>query len=117
MQNKSIAGASYYLCFKDDYSKYRQVFFLKQKSEVVKKLKIFLAEAEVAGHVIKELQSDGGLEFNNSEVRSILQQKGIKIRMTMPYTPEQNGAAERENRTLVESGRSMFHAKDLPLKL
>lgn len=37
--------------------------------------------------------------------------------MAMPYTPEQNGAAERENRTLVESGRSMLHAKDLPLKL
>lgn len=37
--------------------------------------------------------------------------------MAMPYTPEQNGTAERENRTLVESERSMLHAKDLPLKL
>lgn len=99
-----------------DYSKYRRVFFLKQKSEVAEKLKIFLTEAKVAGHVIKELQSDGGL-FDNSEVRSILQRRGIKIRMTMLYTQEQNGAAERENRTLVESGRSMLRAKNLPLKL
>lgn len=65
----------------------------------------------MAGHVIKELQWDGDLEFDNFEVRSILQQK--RIRMTMPYTSEQNGTAERENRILVESERSMLHTKDL----
>lgn len=35
----------------------------------------------------------------------------------MPYTPEQNGVTERENRTLVESAHSMIHSKDLLIKL
>ncbi|GBM62788.1 Retrovirus-related Pol polyprotein from transposon TNT 1-94 [Araneus ventricosus] len=35
----------------------------------------------------------------------------------MPYTPEQNGAAERENRTIVEAARSILHHKGFPLKL
>ncbi|GBN37520.1 Retrovirus-related Pol polyprotein from transposon TNT 1-94 [Araneus ventricosus] len=35
----------------------------------------------------------------------------------MPYTPEQNGVIERENKILVEAARSMLHAKDLPDKL
>ncbi|KRX34433.1 Retrovirus-related Pol polyprotein from transposon TNT 1-94 [Trichinella murrelli] len=39
------------------------------------------------------------------------------MRTAMPYTPEQNGVAERENRILVETGRSMLHSKDLPLSL
>ncbi|GBM13297.1 Retrovirus-related Pol polyprotein from transposon TNT 1-94 [Araneus ventricosus] len=45
------------------------------------------------------------------------QSRGINIRYCMPYTPEQNGAAERENRIIVEAARSIFHHKCLPLKL
>ncbi|GBM17892.1 Retrovirus-related Pol polyprotein from transposon TNT 1-94 [Araneus ventricosus] len=47
----------------------------------------------------------------------MLQSCGINIRHSMPYTPEQNGAAERENRTIVEEARSIHHHKGLPLKL
>ncbi|KAK9680312.1 hypothetical protein QE152_g39194 [Popillia japonica] len=47
----------------------------------------------------------------------ILQERGILHRISMPYTPEQNGASEQENRTLVEAARTMLHAKGLPEKL
>ncbi|GBN79837.1 Retrovirus-related Pol polyprotein from transposon TNT 1-94 [Araneus ventricosus] len=47
----------------------------------------------------------------------MLQSCGINIRYSMPYTPEQNGAEERENRTIVEAARSILHHKGLPLKL
>ncbi|UYV74792.1 hypothetical protein LAZ67_12001004 [Cordylochernes scorpioides] len=40
-----------------------------------------------------------------------------KYRITMPYTPQQNGSAERENRTLIEAARSMIYAKNMSLKL
>lgn len=43
--------------------------------------------------------------------------RGIKREMTAPYTPEQNRKAERDNRTIVESARTMIHAKGLPLYL
>jgi len=65
---------------------------------------------------VKEL-TDGGGEFDNNEVRQITQESGLNHRMTMSYTPEQNGAAERENRILVEAARSMLQSKKLPNKL
>src|SRR5699024_3267186 len=117
MQEESIGGARYLVCFKDDFSKYRRVFFIKTKSEVANCVKTFMNEAAIAGHTIEEFLSDGGKEFDNAEVREILQSRGIVFRKTMPYTPEQNGAAERENRTIVESARTIVHAKNLPIKL
>lgn len=74
-----------------------------------------LQECKVAGHVVKELLSDNGGEFNNENVRYILQEAGIRQRFTMPYTPQQNGLSERENRTLVEAARTLMHAhEELP---
>ena len=67
MDHDSFSGYRYYVLFKDDFSKYRSVYFLKRKSEVVDKFKIFLAEAKVLGHTVKELLTDGGGEFDNQE--------------------------------------------------
>jgi hypothetical protein len=66
---------------------------------------------------VKQLLTDGMDEFDNQEVRQLAQQFGFSYRLTMPYTPEQNGAAERENRVLVEAARSMLHPTTLPKKL
>uniref|UniRef100_A0A5S6Q658 Integrase catalytic domain-containing protein n=1 Tax=Trichuris muris TaxID=70415 RepID=A0A5S6Q658_TRIMR len=117
MENVSLNGSKYSVVFKDDSSRYRQVFFLKKKDEVPRCLGIFLNEACAAGNPAKCIVSDGGLEFNNENVRKILQQGGIAARTAMPYTPEQNGLAERENRILVETGRSMLHTKELHIFL
>ncbi|GFS36167.1 retrovirus-related pol polyprotein from transposon tnt 1-94 [Nephila pilipes] len=67
--------------------------------------------------MVKEVLSDGGGEIINSTVKSVLKNSGISFRMSMPYTPQQNGAAECENRTIVESARSMIYATNLHLKL
>ncbi len=117
MQVNSFSGFRYYVVFKDDYTKYRCLYFLKEKSEVHDKLKLFLAEAKTAGHTVKELLTDGGGEFDNGEIKKIVNEYGINHRMTMPYTPEQNGAAERENRTIMEAARSMLHSTTLPSQL
>lgn len=118
MQVESLGGKRYYVCFKDDYSKFRRVFFLKQKSEVAKCFGIFLEEAKTAGHRIKELLCDNGGEFINAAMEELLGKNGITLRTSMPSTPQQNGAAERENRTVVEAGRTMLHAaENLPLSL
>lgn len=106
----------YFVLFKDDYSKYRQVYFIKHKYEVKEKLVQMIKETKNAGHEIKTILSDNGGEFNNEAVRKVLESNGILQRLTMPYTPEQNGCSERENRTLVEAARTMMHAhEELPL--
>ena len=107
---ESMSGFRYFVLFKDDWTKFRTIYFIKEKSEVAEKLSQFIAETKTTGHLIKELLSDNGKEFDNREVRRILQKEGINHRLTMPYTPEQNGTSERENRTVVETGRAIMHA-------
>lgn len=75
-----------------------------------------IKETKTAGHAIKTLLSDNGGEFDNKAVLKILNSYGIQQRLTMPYTPEQNGCCERDNRTLVEAARTMMHAhEELPI--
>ena len=83
---------------------------MKEKSEVVSKLEQMLAETKTIGHTVKEFLSDNALEFNNDAVRQILSRYGIRQRLVAPYSPEQNGCAERDNRTIVEAARTMLHA-------
>ena len=64
--------------------------------------------------MIKELLTDGSGEFDNKDVKELAALHGWNHRMSMPYTSEQNGSSERENRILVEAARSMMHAKNLP---
>ena len=118
MQEVWIGGARYFCTFKDDFSHYRRVYFLRDKSEVKDKLKDFLSFVKTSsGNNVKILLTDGGKEYDNQEVRAILNAAGIEHRKTAPYTSQQNGIAERENRFIVESARSMINAKRLPLKL
>ena len=117
MQEYSFRVCKYFVVFKDEFSKFREVYFIKNKSEVAEKLKHFLAKAKTVGHTVKELLTDGGGEFDNKEVKRITAEVGLNHRMSMPHTPEQNGSAERENRILIEAARSMLQSKKLPNKL
>ncbi|CAN1799670.1 Retrovirus-related Pol polyprotein from transposon TNT 1-94, partial [Linum perenne] len=61
---------------------------------------------------IKSLQTDWGGEFQN--VSSLLRSHGIQHRVSCPYTQEQNGAVERQNRVIVEKGLALFAHSSLP---
>lgn len=118
MEETSVGGSKYFVVFKDDYSKYRIVYFVKNKEEIKKCIRNFVARVEnETGNTIKIFRSDNGTEFINKEVQDMFQAKGIIHQTSIPYTPEQNGNAERENRTLVEAARTMLCAKNLPKKL
>jgi transposase InsO family protein len=93
------------------------LFFITTKGEVAECLQKFLKEVKTAGHVTNVLLLDGGKEFTCEAVRKVLEEHDVTHLLTIPYTPEQNGAAEQENRTIVESALSMRHASGLPKKL
>ncbi|GJT64249.1 RNA-directed DNA polymerase, eukaryota [Tanacetum coccineum] len=62
---------------------------------------------------IKVFQSDGGTEFVNHTVRKIFEDNGTLHRLSCPYTPQQNGRAERKHSHLLKTGFAMlFHAHD-----
>ncbi|GFR08273.1 retrovirus-related Pol polyprotein from transposon TNT 1-94 [Trichonephila clavata] len=96
MQQQSLGGAKYYVCFKDDFTKYCRVFFMQSKNEVSKCLETFLNETKNTGHMIKEVLSDGGGEVINSTVKSLLEKSGISSHMEIVKKPLQAPEADVE---------------------
>lgn len=108
-ETRSLGGARYFLLLKDDHSGFRKVFFMKEKEEVKGLIKNFIVKAErETGKKLKILRSDNGMEFINKDLRTFFDENGIKHQRSVVYTPQQNGRAEREIRTLVEAARSMI---------
>ncbi|GJT17140.1 retrotransposon protein, putative, ty1-copia subclass, partial [Tanacetum coccineum] len=112
----SRKGASYFLTFTDDFSRYGYVYLLKHKHEVFETFKVFKSEVELQlGKKIKALRSDRGGEYLSQEFKDYLGKNGIVQHLTSPYTPQQNGVSEMRNRTLLDMIRSMFNLITLPL--
>ncbi|GJX81939.1 retrovirus-related pol polyprotein from transposon TNT 1-94 [Tanacetum coccineum] len=57
---------------------------------------------------VKELRSDNGIEFKNHKLEEFCDEKGISRNFSSPCTPEQNGVAERRNRTLIKVPEAMI---------
>ena len=79
----SFSKYRYFVLFKDDYSGFRFVYLLREKSEVSEKLKWMLAGCKAAGHTVVELLSDNGGEFDNAEVWTILRESGVRQRLVL----------------------------------
>ena len=63
---------------------------------------------------IQTLQSDGGGEYIGKSFQLFLSAKGIVHHKSCPYTPEQNGLAERKHRHLIETTITLLHQAKLP---
>ncbi|GJW87682.1 putative reverse transcriptase domain-containing protein [Tanacetum coccineum] len=106
---RSINHEKYTLVIVDEYSRYTWVYFLKKKSQAPETIMSFIKRVENQNDIkVKQLRTDNGTEFRNSTLVNFCDEKGISQNFSSPYTPEQNGVAERKNRTLVESARTML---------
>ncbi|KAG8489761.1 hypothetical protein CXB51_017983 [Gossypium anomalum] len=85
----SRGGANYMLTFIDDFSR-------------------------KTGKQIKYLHTDNGLEFRYDEFNRLCKSEGIIRHLTVRHTPQQNGVAERMNRTIMEKVRCMLSNANLP---
>lgn len=104
----------YFLTLKDEASGFRRVFFMKSKDEVSSILRQFFLEAEKeTGRKAVSLRSDNGTEYVNTEVKKVLMAMNITHELSPPNVKQCNGMAERENRTLCDSARSMLFNTDL----
>ncbi|KAI5348277.1 hypothetical protein L3X38_001164 [Prunus dulcis] len=93
------------------------VYFLRNKSSVIsvfKKFKVFI-ELQ-SGFNLKKLRSDRGGEYTSHEFLEYCSDLGMERQLTIAYSPQQNGIAERRNRTICEMARSMMTDKKLPVK-
>ncbi|CAI7789477.1 unnamed protein product, partial [Closterium sp. NIES-54] len=67
-----------------------------------------------SGHKVKVIRTDNGGEFIGADFEAVLKKKGIQHQLTVPYNPQQNGVAERFNRTLQEGARTLLGRAGLP---
>jgi transposase InsO family protein len=111
----SLGGNIYFATFTDDFSRRSEVVFMKRKSDVFDKFKIYKKRVErETGKRIKILRSDNGREYVNNAFGKFLEHHGIKHEKTQTYCPEQNGVSERLNRTLTEKARCLLRQANLP---
>ncbi|GJW66701.1 retrotransposon protein, putative, ty1-copia subclass [Tanacetum coccineum] len=111
----SRQGASYFVTFTDDFSRYGYVFLLKHKHEVFETFKVFQKEVEnQLGKTIKLLRSDRGCEYMSQEFLDHLKDHGIIAHRTPSYTLQHNGVSKRINRTILDMVRSMMSQTTLP---
>jgi hypothetical protein len=111
----SRGGKRYYITFIDDYSRYTRVYLLSSKDEAENMFIKFKIEVEnQKDKKIKRLRSDRGGEYGSSLLKSFCEKDGIVHEVTATRTLEQNGIAERKNKTLKDMMNAMLISSCLP---
>ena len=109
-------GWNGFLTFIDDFSRTAVVYLMNGKSgaDVLTHLTDYKAWAEnITGQRLTAIRTDNGGEFINRATDQFLRQHGIARQVTTAYTSSQNGVAERFNRTIMDTVRSMLHHANL----
>jgi transposase InsO family protein len=108
----------YYMLFIDDHSRKTWIYFLKTKDGVLARFQEFKAQVEnMTRRRIKVLRSDNGGEYTSRDFSVFCVETGIKREYIVPYNRQQNGVAEKKNRTIVEANKAMIHDQNLPMIL
>ena len=114
MNVKARHGATYFITQIDDNSRYGYVYLLSHRYEALDVFKRFIAEVETQlERRVKILRTDPGREYLSDMFKEFCEEKGIQRQLTIPRTPQQNGVAERRNRTLLDMVRSMMEHANL----
>jgi transposase InsO family protein len=110
-----VNGFRYFVTFIDCFSRVTWIYLMKNKNDVFAYFKDFHKGVLTQyGAVVKVLRSDNGTKYTNIAFREYLSSQRIQHQTTCPYTPEQNGVAEKKNRHLLEVARSMMISMNVP---
>ena len=101
--------------FTDDYSRMKEIFLLKNKTEAAESLHHYnMTVAVPLGLRIENLRCDKGGEYTGQEFRTLCVGAGINIEYTATNTPQQNGVSERDGQTLAKITRCLMKDGDFP---
>ncbi|SCZ99969.1 BZ3501_MvSof-1269-A2-R1_C59g00333 [Microbotryum saponariae] len=99
----------YLVTFLDDYSRKLWAYAIGHKSEVFGIFKTWLAEVELeTGATLKVLRTDNGGEYCSRAFTEFCKTRGTRRQYSIPRTPQQNGRAERVNRSIVEGEAAAY---------
>lgn len=110
----TLGGKKYFLSIVDDFSRKTWVFLLRNKSDAFDKfIEWHTLYENQQGKKLKALRTDNGMEFCNLEFNDFCSKLGILRHRTVRLTPQQNGVAERMNRTLLNKVRCLLASSGL----
>lgn len=114
----SLTGHRYILTFIDDFSRRSWVYFIASKGDTFSCFQTFhkMTSNETSCALIC-LRTDRGGEYLSSNFINYCEKHGIQRHLTAAYTPQQNGVAERKNRHLCETMRTLIFGANLPTTL
>lgn len=111
-------GARYLATFLDDYSGFAIVQPIKTKDNVLEAAQRIIPWLQnQSGYNLKAVRTDNGGEYISKAFNAWLESKAATHQLTAPYTPQQNGKAERFNRTIMDRVRAMLAESGLDPKL
>ena len=115
---QSYNGKLYYMSFTDNYTRWRTIYCISQKLEVLSKYKEYEAWIRTQyGKHIKILQSNRGGEYLSKEFNTHPKAQGTIRSLTVHDTPKENGVTKQLNCTLLECERAMLLTAQLPRNL
>nr|GEW92365.1 putative ribonuclease H-like domain-containing protein [Tanacetum cinerariifolium] len=99
----------YCLVVTNDFFRFTWTFFLRTKDETSSIIRNFITKIENLKDLkVKIIRCDNGGEFKNKEMNEFCTKKGIRREFSNARTPQENGVAERRNRTLIKAARTML---------
>lgn len=111
---ESRGKSKYLMLCKDEFSKYRQVAFMKTKDQIPDQVKLLISQSILeTGNQVLKIVTDNGSEYVNKNLESYYRQRGIIHQRSAPYTANQNGLIERDIRTIKESARTLLNDSKL----
>ena len=117
MNVRARHGASYFITFIDDYTRYGHVYLISLKSQALDCFIQYINEMEnQLNRKIKVLKTDRGREYLSEQFAKLCNDKSTLRQLTTPRTPQQNGVAEQRNRILLEMVRSMMAQANIPIQ-
>ncbi|CAN0008290.1 unnamed protein product, partial [Choristocarpus tenellus] len=114
----SFSGNCYAVIYTDSATRMSHIYFIRSKSGVFNTLRRYRTDVTVnTGYHIKTLLSDNGGEYTGRDISTYCTHHNIHQEFTNPYTPQDNGLAERQWRNTFPKARSIINSMDLPKQL
>lgn len=110
-------GHRYWITFLDDYTGMVWLYTMKARSDAITRLRLFNQQVRNLGASLQRLRTDNAREYGQGHFREYLDEQGTQWEPTAPYSPSQNGKAERVNRTLQERTTAILQDSGLPANL
>lgn len=118
MRKLSIGGSRFFLLATEEFSGYKLCESISSKALIPDVVKRIINTVELEStRPVKMIVSDNGTEFTSMNLQNWLSRRGIVQSFATTYTPEQNGRAERANRTILDGIRTLLNESKLPEEL